>query len=183
MSGKPNNEIMTPDEMQLAESRDGRLYSQTADHGMVVSAIVSSLANELANLPQKIDLRDTQKVGSVVVAYTDACARAGTIPSKTGVCRAMGLTRAGVDWFMHHHPDEPTAELLTLVFDSYAEALNNASLAAAVHPIVSIFLSKAIYNYSDAVRIETAPARDPFGEKPDIAAIAARYEDGIDLPD
>lgn len=183
MSGKPKNEIMTPDEMRIAESRGGRLYSQTADHGMVVSAIVSNLAAELANLPQKIDLRDTQKVADVIVAYTDACARAGTMPNKTGACRAMGLTRAGVDWFIHHHSDEPSAELLTLVFDAYSEALSNASLAAAVHPIVSIFLLKAIGNYSDAIKIETAPAKDPLGEKPDVSAIAAKYEALGGLPD
>ena len=183
MSGKPKNEIMTPEEMQMTESRAGRLYSQTADHGMVVSAIVSNLANELANLPQKIDLRDTQKVVDVIVAYVDACARAGTIPNKTGACRAMGLTRAGVDWFMHHHHEEQTAELLTLVFEAFSEALSSASLAAAVHPIVSIFLLKAIGGYSDAIKIETTPARDPFGEKPDISAVISKYEAVGGLPD
>ena len=184
MSGKPKNEIMTPDEMRIAESRGGRLYSQTADHGMVVSAIVSNLAAELANLPQKIDLRDTEKVKDVIVAYTDACARAGTMPNKTGACRAMGLTRSGVDWYIHHHSEDPSAEYLSMVFDSYAEALSASSLAGATHPIVGIFLLKSVSGYRDTVSIEAPPAKDPLGEKPDIAAIMKRYE-AIDggLPD
>ena len=51
MSGRPKNEIMSPDEMRLTESRKGRLYSQTADHGMVVAAIVSNLAAGIALRP------------------------------------------------------------------------------------------------------------------------------------
>ncbi len=184
MSGKPKNEIMTPDEMRISETRAGRLYSQTADRGLVVSAIVSNLAEELANLPQKVDLRDSEMVRKIAVAYTDACAKAGTMPHKCGLCRALGLTRQGVDWFLSHHPDEPSAELLKMIFDSFAEVLSSASLASAVHPVVGIFLLKALGNYSDTVKIETAPAKDPLGERIDIAAIAAKY-DGIPggLPD
>ena len=62
MSGRPKNEIMSPDEMRVTETRRGRLYSQTADHGMVVSAIVSNLAAELAEMPQKINLKDLEMV-------------------------------------------------------------------------------------------------------------------------
>ena len=184
MSGKPKNEIMTPDEMRIAESRAGRLYSQTSDHGMVVTAIVNNLAAELANMPQKIDLRDTQRVADVIVAYTDACARAGTMPNKTGACRAMGLTRAGVDWFIRHHPDEPSADYLTLVFDSYAEALSASSLAGATHPIVGIFLLKSISGYRDTVSIEAPPDRDPLGDRANVSSIIAKYQNDLGgLPD
>lgn len=175
---------MTPDEMRLTETRRGRLYSQTADHGLVVSEIVSNLAEELARKPQKIDLKDTGMVEEIAIAYTDACARAGTMPNKTGLCRAMGVTRQAVDWFMNHKADEPSAELLRMIFDSYAEALSAASLAGAVHPIVSIFLLKAISGYRDTVSIEPAPARDPLGERADVAALREKYKDLAEmLPD
>ncbi len=186
MSGVPKNKIMTPDEMRATETRAGRLYSQTADHGMVVTAIVSNLAAELAARPKKIDIRNSNMVSDVAVAYVDACARAGTMPNKTGLCRAMGMTRQGVDHFMHMNPGEPSAELLQMIFDSFAEALSAASLASAVHPIVSIFLLKAISGYSDTLKIEAAPPRDPLGNRQTAESIAARYTDllrDVDLPD
>lgn len=184
MSGKPKNEIMTPDEMRGVEARAGRLYSQTADHGMVVSAIVSNLAAELAEMPQKINLKDLEMVRKVAVSYTAACAESGTIANKTGLCRAMGISRQAVDWFMKHNPGEPSAEYLTMVFDAYAEALSAASLAGAVHPIVSIFLLKAISGYRDTVSLEAAPARDPLGERVKAETIVAKYKDLCDmLPD
>lgn len=181
MSGKPKNEIMSPDEMQVVETRRGRLYSQTADHGLVVSEIVSNLAEELAKKPQKINLKDADMIESIAIAYTDACAKAGTMPNKTGLCRAMGVTRQGVDWFISHNPGEPSAELLQMIFDSYAEALSAASLAGAVHPIVSIFLLKAISGYRDTVSLEAAPARDPLGDRIKAENIAARYKDLCDM--
>lgn len=186
MSGKPKNNILAPEEMRAVETRGGRLYSQTADRGIVVSAIVSELAEELANLPKKIDLKDEKLVGKVAVAYVNACAEAGTLPTKTGLCRAFGITRQSVDYFLKQHYNEPSAELLTLIFDSFAEALNTASLASAVHPIVSIFLSKAIYNYTDTLKIETNPGRDPLGDRltqSELEEIAGRYTPPLDLPD
>ena len=184
MSGQAKHMILSPDEMLDVESRSSRLYSQTSDHGVVVSEIVSNLAEELANIPRKIDLRDTQLVGEVAVAYVDACSKRGTLPSKIGLCRAMGISRQGVDWFLSHHADEPSAELLNMVFDSFAEALSNASLASAVHPIVSIFLSKAIYNFRDTVSIEAIPAGDPLGDRVNPEVIARKYQELADfLPD
>ena len=183
MSGRPKNEIMSPDEMRLTETRRGRLYSQTADHGLVVAEIVSNLAEELAKKPQKINLKDADMVEDVAIAYTDACAKAGTMPNKTGLCRAMGISMQAVDWFMKHNPGEPSAELLQMIFDSYAEALSAASLAGAVHPIVSIFLLKAISGYRDTVSIEPAPERDPLGDRVKAETIMARYKDLLELPD
>ncbi len=185
MSGKPKYEIMTPEEMRTTETRAGRLYSQTADRGLVVAEIVNNLAAELAQKPRKIDLKDADLIRDIAVAYTDACARNGTLPSKSGLCRAMGVSRQAVDWFMLHHSDEPSAEVLRIIFDSFADALNAASLAAAVHPVVGIFLSKALYSYRDTVTLETPPAPHPLGQMKTAAEIAAKYKDlpGFDLPD
>lgn len=181
MSGRPKNQIMSPDEMRVIETRRGRLYSQTSDHGLVVSDIIAHLAEELAEMPQKINLKDLEMVKKVAVSYTAACAENGTIANKTGLCRAMGVTRQAVDWFMNHNPDEPSAEYLMMIFDAYAEALSAASLAGATHPIVSIFLLKAISGYRDTVSLEAAPARDPLGDRVKAETIAARYKDLCDL--
>lgn len=172
---------MSPEEMRTTESRRGRLYSQTSDHGLVVSAIVSNLAAELAEMPKKIDLKDPEMIRQVAVAYTAACAESGTLCNKTGLCRAMGMTRQGVDWFMSHNPGEPSTELLQMIFDSFAEALSNAGLASAVHPIISIFLLKAISGYSDTIKIESPMLVDPLGQRVSAESVAAKYKDMIDM--
>ena len=158
------------------------MYSKTAsDGGEVVSALINQLATELAKLPQKIDLRDEELVKTVTLAYLRSCEDNGVIPNKTAWCRCAGISRRAVDSFLSHHANEPSAELLRIIFDSFAEALNNAALMNAVNVVSSIFISKAIYSYTDTVRIETeARIDDPLGDKKDIESIIARYKD---LPD
>lgn len=181
----PKNNMMQPAAIQAmaTESRSGRLYSKTSDSGEVVQSLVAQLARELAQMPRRIDLRDEDMITRVAVVYVDACSKAGTIPSKIGFCRAMGISRQGVDYFMHHHADEPSAERLRMIFDSFAEMLNSAALASACHPIVSIFLSKALYNFRDTVSIEQEIKQDPLGDRPNLESILAKYSDDLDLPD
>lgn len=187
---KPKHEIMSPADMETMamETRaTSRLYSKTSDSGEVVQALVSQLAAELAAAPKtKIDLRDEDMIVKVAVAYVDACAKSGVIPSKVGFCRAAGYSRQAVEHFMSHHSEEPGAERLRMVFDGFAEMLNAAALANSVHPIVSIFLTKALYGYRDTVSIETEIRQDALGERRSAAEIAARYstaETGYMLPD
>ena len=169
--------MMQPAAIQAmaVENRSGRLYSRTADSGEVVQTLVARLAAELADMPKKIDLRDEDMIVRVAVTYVDACASAGVIPSKIGFCRSCGVSRQAVDYFLNHHGDEPSAERLRMIFDSFAEMLNNAALANACHPIVSIFLSKALYHYRDTVSIETEIKQDPLGERRSAAELLAKY--------
>lgn len=170
------------EKMALETRNNSRLYSRTADGGEVVQTLLTNLAGELANLPKKINIRDPHMVETVAIAYVNACAKSGAICSKIGLCRAMGMSRQSVDYFMNHHGDEPSAELLRIIFDSFAEMLNGAALANSVHPIVSIFLSKAIYGYRDTVSIETEPKHDPLGERTTAAEILSKYSnDELDM--
>ena len=176
---KPKNEIMLPEQMREMATeyrQNSRLYSRTADGAEVVQALVSRLAEELMENPQKIDLRNEALIVKVAVAYVSSCAKAGTIPSKIGLCRAMGVSRQAVDYFLSRHGDEPSAERLRLIFDSFAEMLNSAALASACHPIVSIFLSKALYGYRDTLSVETEYKIDPLNPyKVSAAEIAEKY--------
>lgn len=175
--------MMQPAAIQAmaTETRDSsRLYSKNNDAGDVVKALVTQLAAELAQMPRKIDLRDEDMIVRVAVAYVDACAKSGAIPSKIGFCRACGLSRQAVDYFMKHHSDEPSAERLRMIFDSFAEMLNSAALAGACREITAIFLAKALYSYSEHITINTEINQDPLGERKsaaDMAAIASRYDD------
>lgn len=186
---KPKHEIMSPVDMEAmaVETRaTSRLYSKTSDSGKVVQALVSQLAAELAAAPKtKIDLRDEDMIVRVAVAYVDACAKSGVIPSKVGFCRAAGYSRQAVEYYMNHHSEENGAERLRMIFDSFAEMLNAAALANACHPIVSIFLSKALYGYRDAIALETEIKQDPLGERRSAAEISAKYKgfEDWELPD
>ena len=186
MSGIPKREIMSPADMEALaiDTRIGnRLYSRTSDGAEVVKALVSRLAINLANRPKKIDLRDCELIESVAVAYADACSKAGTLPSKIGLCLAMGISRQAVDVFMKVHPEEESTELLRQIFDSFADTLNSAALTNACHPIVGIFTLKSQAGWRDTVSIEAEPVRDPIEERQSMAAILERYSDVGGLPD
>lgn len=163
------------------ESKGTRLYSKTADNGEVVQALVENLAAELTDVPRKINLHDENIVTQVAVCYVDACAKAGTIPNKSGYCRAMGISRQALDYFLSHHSEEPSAERIRIILDSFAEMLNSAALASAVHPIISIFLSKALYNYRDNITIETELKREPFEDRVPAEKIMEKYKDLINM--
>lgn len=179
---EPKNNIMTPMEMQEMQSRSGRLYSRAVDGAEVVSELTEQLAYELANVPRKIDLRDSELITKVAVSYVVACSKKGTVPNKLGLCRAMGCSRQSVDYYLSHHAEEKSAELLRIIFDSFAEMLTSSALANAVHPIVSIFVTKAIYSWREAVKVEAEqPVADPLGERRNVSEIIAKYE-GL-LPD
>ena len=108
------------------------------------------------------------------------CAQAGTIPSKIGLARALGMSRRTVDYFLERHPEHPTAELLELAFDAFAEAMSTAALAGSVQQVYAIFLSKALYKFEDTVTVKAVPP-DPMDTKSSAAEIMARWKDSLDM--
>ncbi len=186
---KPKHDIMPVSDVQEMARETvltSRLYSKDVDGGEKVQALVSQLAAELAAGPMKIDLRNPELVQKVVVSYTDACARNGALPSKSGLARAMGISRRALDYYIQKHPDEKSGEYLAIVCDAFADTLSAAALAGSVHPIVSIFLSKALYQYRDNPK-EPEPldsTADPLGRNLDAQEIADKYGELLDeLPD
>lgn len=186
MPDKPMGNVQNPSQMlATAQERrmNSRIYNRTADGGTVVEAIVGQLAEELAEIPQKADLRNTEQIKKIVITYVAVCSQAGTIPSKIGLARAMGMSRRTVDYFLERHPDHPTAEVLELAFDAFAEALSTAALANATNNVYSIFLSKALYRFEDTVTVKAVPP-DPMDTKSSAAEIMERWKDSLDiLPD
>lgn len=190
MPDRPHGNIQTPTEMLTTakEQRlNNRIYSKTADSGLIVQAIVSELAQELANLPQKADLKNTEQIKTICIAYANACSQAGLIPSKIGLARALGVNRRTLDRFCDVNPQHPTTQLLEIVFDAFSEALSNAALAGATAQVYSIFLGKVLYSMNDVVTVKMDPDPDPLGERVSAEAIAAKYKDLLDseleLPD
>ena len=183
MSDKPHSNVQQPIQM-LATAQERRLnskiYNRTADGGIVVAEIVQQLAEDLAEIPQKADLKNTEQIKKIVIAYVAMCAEAGTIPSKIGLARALGMSRRTVDYFLEKHSDHPTAEILELAFDAFSEAMSTAALAGAVQQVYAIFLSKALYRYEDTVTVKAVPP-DPMDAKSSAAEIMARWKDSLDM--
>lgn len=178
MSDRPDGFIQKPSEMiETARERymNSHIYSRTADGSLVVEAIVSQLAADLAEIPQKANLRDTEQIKRICIAYVASCAKAGVIPTKIGLARALGMSRRAVDYFMERHPEHETAQVLELVFDAFAEALSTAALAGSVQQVFAIFVSKCIYKWEDSVTIKTTPP-DPLDNKKSVSEIMARYD-------
>lgn len=186
MSDKPHNDIQQPSQMlETAQERrlNSKIYNRTSDGEMIVSSIVRQLAEDLAVIPEKANLKDTEQIKRIVIAYVAMCAKAGTIPSKIGLARALGMSRRTVDYFLERHPEHPTAEVLELAFDAFAEALSTAALANATNNVYSIFLSKALYRFEDTVSVKAIPP-DPMESKSNAAEIMKRWQNDLDmLPD
>ena len=160
---------------------NSKIYNRTADNGEVVAAIVQQLAEDLAEVPQKADLRNTEQIRKIVITYVAMCAQAGAIPSKIGLARACGYNRRTLDLFCDRHPEHPTAELLEMAFDAFSEAMSTAALAGSVQQVYAIFLSKALYNYQDTVTIKSAPP-DPMDHRSTAAEIMSKWsKENLDM--
>ena len=97
----------------------------------------------LSHYDHKLSLTDTEAIKQQSLVYLQACANSGTTPSFSGLCRTLGYTRMAVYNFLHKQPEHETSKWLSMVSDAISEALADAALHGAVHPIVSIFVLKS----------------------------------------
>lgn len=190
MSDKPHKDVQSPSEMlEAAKERrlNNRIYSKTSDSGLVVQSIVDDLACRIATMPEKADLKNTEQIRQICIAYTAMSSQAGVIPSKAGLALALGMTTRNMDLFVSTNPGHPTTRLLEIVFEAYSDALTTAAMAGSVREIYSIFIQKAIWGLRDNTTIEISNLKeDPLGERESSDKIAAKYKDLIEsgmLPD
>lgn len=182
MANRAAHEIMTPaqmDEMNEQLMLDNRLYSKGADGTEQVRSILTEITGDLMDKPKKIKLYDTALVEQVTKEYIASCVRSGILPSRQGHARAMGVSRRSVTSYMTENPDHPSTQYLEIVYDAFSEALSMASLTGRVHPIVSIFIQKAIYGWRDNDPVEQ-PENDPLGTAKTNDELYMRYCGGND---
>ena len=179
--GRPaKNEIMNPaemDDMNLEILNHSRLYDKDTSNSEKIAVTVDTITDQLLKAPKRIELGDVETVRGVTVEYLRSCSRVGLIPSKIGLARSLGCTRAAVDKYIQAHPDSPTADFLGLAFDAFGEMLTTNSLNGCVHPIVSIFLSKCLYHYVEQKSDEEQIAQNPLGPLMSAEQIEALYRD------
>lgn len=167
------------DEMNNDLVLDNRLYSKEADSTEQVRSILTNITGDLIDRPQKIKLYDTALVESVTKDYLMSCVKSGIIPSRQGHARAMGCSRQAVGEYMRRNPNHETTQYLEILYDSFSEALTMASLTGKVHPIVSIFVLKAIYGWRDNEQQES-PDNDPLGSAKSNEELWKRYVEAND---
>ena len=178
----PAHEVLSDEEMDKMNSliiMDNNLYDKSADSGPQVVSIIQDITSNLAEPPKKIRLSDLTSVVTITKRYVSSCLRSGVIPSKSGLSRSLGFSRAGLNKFMAKNPESESTEYLQMVFDAFAEVLEMAALTGKTQPILSIFILKAVYNYSEQPEEIDVPY-DPLDPKLTVEEILSKYGD---LPD
>lgn len=151
-----------------------------------ISTIVSGTLEELAALSastERLQYDRTEAIKEQTLLYVRACADTATLPSFSGLCRALGYTTEGINRRLRENPLHPTSEWLTMAHDSFADALDDAALRGDVNPVVGIFTLKARSGWRDTISIEPVPPQTPIGEAVRAEALAEKYIDIFDGED
>lgn len=141
---------MTYGEMVTAEQgrKGNSLYrsAQIEANDELIRRIMTATTEQLEALSRhehRLSLTDTEEIKRHSLIYLQACTNSGTTPSFSGLCRALGYSRVAIYNFLHQRPEHETSKWLSMVNDAISEALADAALHGAVHPIVSIFVLKS----------------------------------------
>ena len=176
MPRKPKLPPMTDQEMDNMnlEVVQSQLYNRDVSPSVKVSAIVNTIGESLKDAPERIWLDNTEAVKEICRRYIDSCCRTGSIPSKTGLARALGHSRQSLRYWCAENPNTKSAQFLQMAFDAFSEMLSSSSLSGGCQPIVGIFLLKALYGVREN-EPEPDIRSDPLGPHLSAEEIAAKY--------
>ncbi len=179
------HEAMTPyemDEMNLQTVASNHLYDNTGGRSETVAEIVRIIAEDISKDRKRVSLTDTEAVKRVTLDYIASCERTPLLPSKSGLCRALGYSRKGVYLFMRDNYGHPTEDYLSRVFDGFSEAYDVAAMGGSIHPVYAIFTQKAQYGLNDRP-VEEPEAKNLLGEITPLDELITRYADTGDTND
>ena len=165
---KPNSPPMTAEQMQemQTEKRGTKIYKQISDKHkqQELSRISARIGAELDT--EKISLvgGDMTRIKEQVNAYFAACSETGTLPSATGLARALGHSRSSLYKFLDLHGNTPIGEYLTITRDAISDALDTAALQNCVDTTTAIFIQKSIFYRIDRSELflKTEPPPHPL---------------------
>ena len=150
--------VMTVDEMaeQMETEKEnkhkGKIYSEITNENrnMIISSDIRSKITSLQKTGKQLTWEDTEEVRERTYNYFEACAKASVIPTLNGLASlGFGVSRIAMYNFMRDHPNSPTTEFLTRVKDIIADILQNGALKGQLNPVMSIFVLKNGYGFSD----------------------------------
>ena len=87
--------------------------------------------------------------------YLEACSLSSCFPSVMGLSGALVCSRQNLHRWLLSHPDHPTTDFISMVKDSMADVLTNASLYNNANAVQVIFQLKNHFDHAD--RVEIAP--------------------------
>lgn len=189
-AGRPSKgELMTFESMvdEQDKVKKTRVYKTDKSEALAITqnSISQTVANALEEMKQaethgKIKLEDIRSVKAQTELYLLACIQKGTVPTMNGLARCLGYTRTGLYWHINHKKDE-TSQWLEQFQDMCSDILAQNSLLGNTHPIVSIFLQKAMYNLKDNLTVETINHNDDrYSDNEDIESIKSRWRQIIE---
>ena len=137
----------------------------------------------------RVDLRDAKAVEIEIESYLTDCERYGQLPTLMGLACYMGYSRINLYFYLSHHGETESAQLLDNFRSLCASILSQASLSRTTDNATSIFLLKnsgqALSDRSE-VAVELSRGEDPM-PKQRAEEITRRWAEaeaaGIELPD
>ena len=177
--------------LEVEQERRGNSKLYKAESALFVDGqitdLVTQTADELeaAGNMEPISLTDTDRVRAISMQYVRSCAEASTLPSISGLARALGLTRRAVYDCLDRGSPKDAARWFTLCRDAFSEMLETGSLRNSTNTITSIFLLKACYGYKEQPSevVISQGSKSPYdGMTSDeaAAAIMQKYQDMVD---
>lgn len=126
----------------------------------------------------KVDWNNMEQVKQRTFEYLEACQAAEVYPSIMGLAaHGYGVSRQALNQYLNSHDNEATA-FISMVKDTMADILTNASLYNNANPIAVIFQLKNHFEHAD--RVEIAPVvNNPLGEPVDRETIIKKYIDAL----
>lgn len=140
----------------------------------LISMSITELA-EVAN-KEKISLDDVEEVKRRTIYYMRACEESGTFPTSLGLARSLGYSDRALRHWRSKQPNSATSQWLELVNEMCADILNQSALKGNANTIVSIFLSKALYELRETNELViTSPSGIDDGAEYSAEEIRRRY--------
>lgn len=102
---------------------------------------------------EKVSLSDIDEVRKRTLLYLKACSESGTFPSLLGLARSLGYSVRALNYWRTDRAQTETAQWLEMCSDTFADILSQSALRNNAQPIVSIFLSKALYQLRDSTEV------------------------------
>ena len=186
------NPAQTVEEMstEMIESRDRQLAPQHRGQTVYKAAageynasrlqdLIHCSIEELAQTVEKapVSLEDTEDVIQRAFAYLRCCEENAVFPSNLGLARALGYSNRALCAWRQKKSDTPTGKFLQSFAETCADILHTSSLNGNANAIISIFLSKAMYDITDntSITINTGNAYNDPTDTIDVEEIRRRY--------
>jgi len=141
--------------------------------------LIASSLSDIADFATKerVALEDIKEVQARTIIYLRACEESGTFPSSLGLARSLGYSDRALRHWRSKQANTPTAQWLEVFNELCADILSQSALKNNANTIMSIFLNKALYEFSDKSELILTPNNNAYADEAAYSAeeIRSRY--------